>query len=388
MKLLEVKKYFNDHGCKLLEKKYVNAHVKMKYLCSCNNVSYINLNNFKNGKRCGCGRKGARKYSELKIKEIVESKGFVFISSKYINNHHVVACMCKCGKKRTCQLKNINKSEGCSNCLRRNNKNKIKNNLRNKYDINYVKDFFEKNNCVFLSKEYKNNFTLYDYICSCGNKSKISFSCFKNGSRCKDCGIKKMILKKFDPASVEKKFIDSKCTLIDVYVNSHKHMRYICACGEKSITTWNNFSKGKLCKKCGIKKISGENNYGWQKDRDKHREKLIFRQKSYKLIKMTMNVTGRVKNKKTAALLGYDYLDLQKHISQYPGYDFIKDKPWHIDHIFPIKAFIDHGIDDFSLINCLENLRPISAKENLIKNSKYDKLEFLDWLKKKNVNLK
>jgi hypothetical protein len=40
----EVKKYFKEQGCKLLEEKYINAHIKMKYICSCGNESSINLN--------------------------------------------------------------------------------------------------------------------------------------------------------------------------------------------------------------------------------------------------------------------------------------------------------------------------------------------------------
>jgi hypothetical protein len=58
---------------------------------------------------------------------------------------------------------------------------------------------------------------------------------------------------------------------------------------------------------------------------------------------------------------------------------------WHIDHIFPIKAFIDHGITDLSIINDLDNLRPLSKKENLSKNAKYDKDKFMKWLSTKIV---
>lgn len=45
-----VKNYFIEQGCELLENEYVNAHIKMKYKCFCENISYINWNNFKNGK--------------------------------------------------------------------------------------------------------------------------------------------------------------------------------------------------------------------------------------------------------------------------------------------------------------------------------------------------
>lgn len=48
----EVSKVFEDGGCELLAKEYKNSDTKMKYRCSCGNISYINLYNFKQGKRC------------------------------------------------------------------------------------------------------------------------------------------------------------------------------------------------------------------------------------------------------------------------------------------------------------------------------------------------
>lgn len=44
-----------------------------------------------------------------------------------------------------------------------------------------------------------------------------------------------------------------------------------------------------------------------------------------------------------------------------------------IDHIFPLKAFVDYGILDVRLANCLENLQPMIGKENVSKSAKYDR---------------
>jgi hypothetical protein len=60
----------------------------------------------------------------------------------------------------------------------------------------------------------------------------------------------------------------------------------------------------------------------------------------------------------------------------------------HIDHIFPIQAFIDFGLCDIEhikVINSLENLQPLDAFDNLSKNNKYDKDEFIDFLKSKEL---
>lgn len=46
-------------------------------------------------------------------------------------------------------------------------------------------------------------------------------------------------------------------------------------------------------------------------------------------------------------------------------------KEWHIDHIKPIKSFLDEGVTDINVINDPLNLQPLWAKDNLSKGSKY-----------------
>lgn len=54
--LKEVKKYFKDNYCELLENEYKNANTKMKYKCICGEISYMQFNHFKDGHRCkDCG---------------------------------------------------------------------------------------------------------------------------------------------------------------------------------------------------------------------------------------------------------------------------------------------------------------------------------------------
>lgn len=319
MQLSEVKKYFIDHGCKLLKKKYINAHVKMKYLCSCNNISYINLNNFKNGKRCGCGRKGVRKYSDLKIKEIVESKNLTYISSEYLNNRHIITCLCKCGKERKCQLKSIKRSDGCSNCLR----NKFS------FSYDYVKKYFEKNGCVLIEKNYINARKKLKYVCVCGNISSIIFESFKVGNRCRECGNKKNSL-------------------------------------------W--MKKNRL----------GKNNPRWIKDRNKKKIDDRFANRCRNMVKNVLKNFNLKKTEKTEKILGYKFFELKEHLESHPNWQKVKNKKWHIDHIFPLKAFIDYDIKDVRLANCLENLQPMEEIENISKSCKYNKDEFENWLVSKN----
>jgi hypothetical protein len=115
-----VQDYFLKENCTLLEDEYIDALTKMKYQCSCDNVSYITFNNFKNGQRCK---------------------------------------QCHDNKRRT--------------------------------DYNDVFKYFDKCNCLLLSKEFINVDTPLDYVCSCGTISKIAFKYFKKGQRCRKCSYNK-----------------------------------------------------------------------------------------------------------------------------------------------------------------------------------------------------
>ena len=66
----------------------------------------------------------------------------------------------------------------------------------------------------------------------------------------------------------------------------------------------------------------------------------------------------------------------------------VKNKKWEVDHVFPIKAFLDYGISDLKIINCLDNLQPLSEYDNCSKNAKYDCVEFEKWLVSKKVLFK
>jgi hypothetical protein len=142
-----------------------------------------------------------------------------------------------------------------------------------------------------------------------------------------------------------------------------------------------NFKKGKRCKKCGVKKISGDKYGRWIVDREKVKLAKLFRKKCYKSLSSVLRVLNQNKKSKTQEILGYSPNDLQDYIIKHPNWNKVKLYRWHLDHIFPIQAFIDYGISNIKLINRLDNLQPLIAKDNLSKSDDYCKEEFEKWLK-------
>ncbi len=137
---------------------------------------------------------------------------------------------------------------------------------------------------------------------------------------------------------------------------------------------------GQRCKQCGIAKQSGDKHHGWVADRAELRLRQLFRKKCYKALASTLAATGQAKVGHTSDWIGYGPKELQVHIESHLNWPRVKDKKWHLDHIFPIQAFLDHGITDAKIINSLDNLQPITQRENNIKKDRYNKSAFKAWI--------
>lgn len=83
---------------------------------------------------------------------------------------------------------------------------------------------------------------------------------------------------------------------------------------------------------------------------------------------------GLKKAARTESAVGWTVAELRAHLElQFlPGMTWGNMAEWHIDHIVPLVAFEVVGADcqEFKRAWALSNLRPLWAKENLIKNAK------------------
>jgi len=245
-----------------------------------------------------------------------------------------------------------------------------------------VKKYFEEQGCELLD-EYKGCQIKMEYRCRCGNKSKINWNHFTQGKRCGMC-VKTGQKKKRSLEEIKKIFSDRGCKFLDnEFKNSNFKHNYECKCGKiKQISFTGFYHQNQYCYECGLEKNKGNNHHMWQEDREQIVLNKQFRKRCYKALQSSLEATGKVKVGKTTDMLGYSPKELQEHIMSHLDWEKIKNEEWAIDHIFPIQAFIDHGIKDIKLINKLDNLRPISKKENNEKWCKYNKEEFKQWIAK------
>lgn len=315
----DVKQYFEDHDCELFEKEYINSYTSMRYKCDCGNEDCkITFTRFKNGGRCK-----------------------------------------KCGIKK-CQEKQ-------------------------KLIFKDVKKYFEDHDCELLETEYINANTPMKYECNCENSSKITFGNFRRGSRCNKCSTLK-VTHTFE--YVKQYFEDYDCELLEKeYINSQTKIRYRCSCKNIEMIKFNGFcnKKHKCCSECLLKrrregKRFGKDHWNWIEDREELKERNRFKSKCRSMLRSVLKRIGKPKDNKTFLMLGYNSEQLRKHVYSHPNWEKVRNKEWHLDHIHPIKAFLDYGIRDIKLINCFENLQPLTKEDNLKKGAKYDEKEFEEWL--------
>jgi len=126
-----------------------------------------------------------------------------------------------------------------------------------KLTYEFVKGYFKEQGCELLEEKYKNNRIKMKYKCSCGNISKITFDNFKRGNRCRKCsGSEKHTLK-----YIKKYFKDNGCELLEKkYVDNKKLMNYRCICNRISKISFTKFRRGRRCRKCAAENNSGKNN--------------------------------------------------------------------------------------------------------------------------------
>jgi hypothetical protein len=134
--------------------------------------------------------------------------------------------------------------------------------MATKWDIDKLIEFYNLNGCKLLSVKYKNEDSILDYICECGNEDSKKFSAFKRSPHCRDCYKNSMSQKmSFSFKKIKKEFESQGCILLsNEYVNAWQHLKYICICGNESVIQYANFRKGVRCKGCNNKRKYNEEN--------------------------------------------------------------------------------------------------------------------------------
>lgn len=195
----------------------------------------------------------AKKLTFEYVKNVFSERGFVLLDTEYTNSETPMSYLCLCGTESKMSYKNVKKGRSCAEC----GKKKLSTS-KTKYDIEFIRKYFEKSGYTLVSTQY--NADKLDYTCSCGKESSIAWRhALHHGIGCRSCGHLKIgeAKRKYSIEDVKELFAkQGKVLLENEFKNSLTPMRYICKCGNKSTMNLNNFFKGKDCYDCRNNKIS------------------------------------------------------------------------------------------------------------------------------------
>jgi ribosomal protein L37E len=244
-----------------------------------------------------------------------------------------------------------------------------------------VASYFEQHGCKLLG-EYRGAQLKMPYECKCGEISEINWNHFSNGKRCGHCS-KFGLKKKRSLQKVQDIFKERGCVFLDDSFQGIKHKhKYRCKCGRDSEITFAAFHFQKQdCKQCGLKKNKGAGHHQWNPDRAEMKLKKLIKKKCYKALQSSLKAIGQTKVGHTSDAIGYGPNELRTHIENHPNWTNVKNLDWDLDHIFPIAAFVEHGITDLKIINALDNLQPLLRFDNESKGASYDEKAFKDFLR-------
>jgi len=189
------------------------------------------------------------------VKQLFEVYNCILTSTEYNRTKDKLEFICSCGRPGKATFNDFinSKHKKCRDCT---NELCIRD-RRHSYDD--VSANFTKKGCILISPEYKSNRIPLDYICKCGEISKISYSHFLDGTQCKRCGLDALrAIFQYSYDQVQQYFKDNGCSLLTTeYINNKQPLEYICVCKNKSVVRFDSFIQGH---RCGCIKSKGEIN--------------------------------------------------------------------------------------------------------------------------------
>jgi hypothetical protein len=226
----QVKVIFEENGCILLSKEYVNNKTDLDFICSCGTPASRRLNDFYYSPHCpDCGireRTSALRADIDDIREEFSKYNCTLISHDYENNTTPLEFICGCGKPDSKSIISFRETHKCRECA----KEKLFEEQR--LSLEYVKNYFKDYRCELLSTSYANNRTALDFRCYCGKLGSITFNSFKEGFRCGNHRLKGESHPRYNPDLTDEE--REKARLIPGYdewrTNIYERDKYTCQC--------------------------------------------------------------------------------------------------------------------------------------------------------------
>lgn len=235
---IKAKAAFKAEGYTLLDD-YKDSHSLMRFICPNGHNHQISWTNFDTGYRCIYCSKAAPVTQE-RVEQSFKSEGYQLLD-QYSSKKKRLRFICPNKHKYSISWGNWNSGSRCAICS-----GKV-------ITRKQVKDTFEAEGYILLTKYQRNNTQKLNFICPEGHKHKITWADFQAGCRCAKCNKPKV-----DPEFVQEFFLAAGYKPLNRYERAESKITYVCPKGHKHSFTWNSFKNGCRCPECAGKIIRHE----------------------------------------------------------------------------------------------------------------------------------
>lgn len=247
----------------------------------------------------------------------------------------------------------------------------------------YMLNKVHSNSYDYSKTIYANSENKIVVICKKHGDFKIDPSGHLAGRGCSKCSYERVAKnRKLSESDIRRAHGDRFTYDLSNHTNSYKKIRILCpehGWFECSVSVHMRTKNGgcKLCRRAKHDKSIAERS-------ERHKKRHAERQASDQIYRLKRRLRGRIrqifckmakqKNCKTEDIVGCSWEQFYTHIER----QFTKGMSWdrldeiHIDHIIPLATA--QTTDDIIRLNHFTNLRPLWAKDNLIKNRKIQHL--------------
>lgn len=103
-------------------------------------------------------------------------------------------------------------------------------------------------------------------------------------------------------------FLEHNCVLLEEkYVNAVTLMSYRCQCGRESKIRYSDFKRGMRCRDCYLDRMKQHGHWSWHQDREGYKIKCKIRARCYSLLRHVLEKIAKTKEGSTHAVMGYGH---------------------------------------------------------------------------------
>lgn len=176
---------FEKRDCILKSTEYINAYIKLDYICPNGHEHSIRWNDFQQGygcPKCAVEKNANAKRHDIKyIREQFAKREFILKATEYINAHIKLDYVCPNGHEHSMSWNHFRQGRGCPYCSK-----KIK------PTIEGIREQFNSRNFILKSTVYVNAHSKLDYTCPNGHEHSMAWTDFQQGNGCPTCANIKM----------------------------------------------------------------------------------------------------------------------------------------------------------------------------------------------------